>query len=191
MQVTVRDLMTTQPLTISELTSVEEATRKILERAACELYVVDDSGRLLGTISDYSLLKARMIQSDSQEPVAKFISRKMLLLTPDMRLDEVAGYFRESCYPRLAVIDDGRIVGQLSRRDVLRAMVVLEELATASADDDLDVAESCDLATAAETGRIHRLESPAEASLPTPAGLRTMPEAETKTDRSLGALAAR
>ena len=97
MQVTVRDLMTSQPLTIGALTSVEEATRKIIERAACELYVVDDSGRLLGTISDYSMLKARMTQSDSQEPVGKFISRKMLLLTPDMRLDEVAGYFRESC----------------------------------------------------------------------------------------------
>ena len=192
MQVTVRDLMTTQPLTISERTSVEEATRKILERAACELYVVDDSGRLLGTISDYSLLKARMIQSDSQEPVATFISRKMLLLTPDMRLDEVAGYFRESCYPRLAVIDDGRLVGQLSRRDVLRAMVVLEELATASADDDLDVAEPSGLATGSETGRIHRLETPAEASLPMPAGLRTTPEAsDTTSARSLGALAAR
>lgn len=191
MQVTVRDLMTTQPLTISELTSVEEATRKILERAACELYVVDDSGRLLGTISDYSLLKARMIQSDSQEPIAKFISRKMLLLTPDMRLDEVAGYFRESCYPRLAVVEDGRIVGQLSRRDVLRAMVVLEEIATASADDDFETVQPCGVATGSETGRIHRVESPAEPALPTPARLRTTQEAETKTDRSLGALAAR
>lgn len=191
MQVTVRDLMTTQPLTISELTSVEEATRKILERAACELYVVDDSGRLLGTISDYSLLKARMIQSDSQEPVAKFISRKMLLLTPVMRLDEVAGYFRESCYPRLAVVEDGRIVGQLARRDVLRAMVVLEELAIASADDDLETVEPCGVANGSETGRIHRVESPAGTPLPTPAGLRTTQDAETKTERSLGALATR
>ena len=191
MQVTVRDLMTSQPLTIGALTSVEDATRKILERAACELYVVDDSGRLLGTISDYSMLKARMTQSDSQEPVGKFISRKMLLLTPDMRLDEVAGYFRESCYPRLAVVDDGRIVGQLSRCDVLRAMVVLEEIATASADDDLEVAEPCGMATDPETKKIHRLESPTESGLPSPAGLRTNQKAEIKTARSLGALASR
>mgnify|MGYP002630939607 CR=1 FL=1 len=191
MQITVRDLMTSQPLTIGELTTVEEATRKILERAACELYVVDDNDRLLGTVSDYSLLKARMTQSDSGEPVTRFISRKMLLLTPDMRLDEVAGYFRESCYSRLAVVDGGRIVGQLSRRDVLRAIVVLEEIATVSADDDIEAVQPCDAATASETGRIHRIESPADAALPTPAGLRTTQEAAAmKTTGALGALTA-
>ena len=187
MQFTVRDLMTSQSLTICELATVEEATRMILERAACELYVVDDSGRLLGTISDYSLLKARMIQSDSQEPVTRLISRKMLLLTPDMRLDEVAGYFRESCYPRLAVVDGGRIIGQLSRRDVLRAMVVLEELATAS---DGEGFEAVRASGDAEIGRIRRVESPAETAPPTPAGLRTTQESDgAKTDRSHGVLA--
>ena len=173
MQVTVRDLMTTQPLTIGELTTVEEATRKILERAVSEVYVVDESGRLLGTVSDFSLLKARIIQSDSQEPVTRFMSRNMLLLTPNMRLEEVAGHFRESCYPRLAVVDGGRIVGQLSRRDVLRAMVVLEEIATASADDESETSTQTKTVSGSSGGRIRRLESPAETVLREPAGLRS------------------
>ena len=97
MQVTVRDLMTSQPLTVRELVTVEEATRKLLERAVSEVYVVDEDGRLLGTVSDFALLKARMIQADSQEPVTRFMSRNMVLLNPGMRLEEGAGYFRESC----------------------------------------------------------------------------------------------
>ncbi|MGZ0170099.1 MAG: CBS domain-containing protein [Planctomycetales bacterium] len=187
MQVTVRDLMTSQPLTLGELTTVEEATRKILERATSEAYIVDENGRLLGTVSDFALLKARMIQFDAQEPVTRFMSRNMVLLTPDMRLDEVAGYFRESCYPQLAVVDGGQVIGQLSRRDVLRAMVVLEELATAAGDDGRDADRP---SGSTEVGRIHRVESPANTAPPTPAGLRTTQEANSaKTDRSLGMLA--
>lgn len=185
MQVTVRDLMTSQPLTVRELVTVEEATRKILERAVCEVYVVDKDDRLLGTVSDFALLKARMIQADSQEPVTRFMSRNMVLLNPDMRLEEVAGYFRESCYPRLAVVEGGRIVGQLSRRDILRAMVVIEEIAMASTDDECETAEPI---VGSEVGRIHRLESPVEAAPPTPAGLRATP---AEPERSLRALAAR
>lgn len=187
MQVTVRDLMTSQPLTVGELTTVEEATRKILDRAASEAYVVDKSGRLLGTVSDFELLKGRMTHSNTEEPVTRCMSRSMVLLTPDMRLDEVAGYFRESCYPRLAVVDGGRLIGQLSRRDVLRTMVVLEELATAADDDSFETALTC---SGSEAGRIHRVESPAETAPPTPAGLRTTQESDSgKTNRPLGALA--
>lgn len=192
MQVTVRDLMTSQPLTVRELVTVEEVTRKILERAVCEAYVVDEDGRLLGTVSDFALLKARMIQADSQEPVTRFMSRNMLLLNPDMRLDEVAGFFRESCYPRLAVVDGGRVVGQLSRRDVLRAMIVIEEIALASADDDFEAVAISSVANNAEDGLIRRLESPAETVLPEPAGLRSVPESDNaETSRSLSSLAAR
>ena len=192
MQVTVRDLMTSQPLTVREQVTVEEATRKLLERAVSEVYVVDEDGRLLGTVSDFALLKARIIQADSQEPVTRFMSRNMVLLNPDMRLDEVTGYFRESCYPRLAVIDGGRVVGQLSRRDVLRAMVVIEEIAMASADDDFEAAAISSVAANSDDGLIRRLESPAESVLPEPAGLRSVPESDNaETGRSLSSLAAR
>ena len=192
MQVTVRDLMTSQPLTVRELVTVEEATRKLLERAVSEVYVVDEDGRLLGTVSDFALLKARMIQADSQEPVTRFMSRNMVLLNPGMRLEEVAGYFRESCYPRLAVVEGGRVVGQLSRRDILRAMVVIEEIAMASADDDFEAAALSSVAANSEDGRIRRLESPSATVLPEPAGLRSVSESDgAKIEHSLSSLATR
>lgn len=167
MQVTVRDLMTSEPLTIRELATVEEATRMILDRAVTELYVVDENGCLLGTVSDFTLLKARIVNCDPDELVTQYISRHMQLLNPDMRLDEVAGYFRESCCAKLAVVEAGHVVGQLSRRDILRAMVVLEELA-------LEAAEKRDSATAT----VHRFESPEDVIPPQPSGLAELPKPE-------------
>lgn len=192
MQITVRDLMTSEPLTLRELATVEEATRRILERAVSEAYIVDEDGRLLGTVSDSALLKARLIQTDAQEPVTRFMSRSMVLLSPEMRLDEVAGYFRESCYPRLAVIDGGQVVGQLSRRDILRAMVVISEIATASVSDDFNSAVPLNTSASSENGRIRRLETPEATILPEPAGLRSASDCGTaKGEHSLSSLATR
>lgn len=159
MQVTVRDLMTSQPLTVGEQATVDEATREILDRAANELYVVDESGRLQGVVSDFSLLKSRMMSPDSQEPVTSVMSRNMQLLTPDMQLDEVAGFFRESCCSRLAVVEGGQVVGQLSRRDVLRAMTVIQEI------DSTAGSVSSSHPVTSSANRLHRLES-AETSVP-------------------------
>lgn len=177
MQVTVRDLMTSQPLTVSEQATVAEATGMILDRAVNELYVVDGDDRLLGMVSDFALLKARMVNCDRDESVTRYISRKMQLLTPDMRLEEVAGFFRESYCPRLAVVEDGHIIGQLSRRDILRAMVVVEQIALEStADHEAVAAKMC------------RFESPEEVVPPQPSVLGDPGNSATT---ALGTLSAR
>lgn len=135
MQVSVRDLMTFQPPAIHERASIQEATRQMLDLAVSELYVVNSTGRLLGAVSDYELLKFNLLQGDASEPVERIMSRRMLILTPDLNLDDVVGLFRESCHQRLAVTEAGRLVGQLSRRDVLRAVLVLEELRSLELDE--------------------------------------------------------
>ncbi|MDA0282712.1 MAG: CBS domain-containing protein [Planctomycetota bacterium] len=190
MQVTVRDVMTTQPPIISADTSLHEATRMILDRALSELYVVDETGRLLGTVSDYSLLKARMIKCECNECVSRFISRDMVLLSPDMRLDEVSGFFRESCHSRLAVVEDGRVIGQLSRRNVLRAMVVIDELTHKPCSESFENTDSSFESSDAVSGSLltRRIESPAATMPPQPAGLRPVGEVACRTvSQSLGA----
>ena len=140
MQVSVRDLMASQPATIQQHTSLAEATRTILERALPEVYVTDDSGRLLGKVSDYELLKASLMKCDTAQPVTRIMSRNLLVLRPDTPYDEIAGLFRESCHSRLPVVENGHVVGQLCRRDVLRTLLVLEEFAR----DDRENAEAAD-----------------------------------------------
>ena len=188
MQVTVRDLMTSQPPTVRELTTLDEATRMILERALNELYVVDENGRLLGTVSDYSLLKARMIKSDAGEPVTRFMSRNMLLLNPDMKLDEVAGFFRESCHSLLAVVEGGHVIGQLSRRTVLRTMLVLDDQSTDSDDGGL---ETRVVSGSVDSSTIRRLEPIAATVPPEPSGLRAVDAADTRVPSTSGPLAIR
>ena len=128
MQVSVRDLMATQPATVNQHTTIAEARRIVLDGALPEVYVIDDLGRLLGTVSDYELLKATMMHADSEQPVLRVMSRSILVLRPETPFEQVAGLFRESCHARLPVVEGGQVVGQLCRRDVLRTLLLIDQM---------------------------------------------------------------
>jgi CBS domain-containing protein len=127
MQISVRDLMSTRPVTISASTTLHEATRILLERALDAICVCDDQGRLLGSVSDYELLKSRLLNTDNEQPIETIVSCSIMTLGPEMLLEDVAGYFRDSCRQRTPVLEDGRLIGELQRRDVLRALIVKSE----------------------------------------------------------------
>ena len=127
MQISVRDLMSTRPVTISASTTLHEATRILLERALDAICVCDDQGRLLGSVSDYELLKSRLLNTDNEQPIETIVSCSIMTLAPDMLLEDVASYFRDSCRQRTPVLEDGRLIGELQRRDVLRALIVKSE----------------------------------------------------------------
>ena len=123
MEISVHDLMSTRPLSISASATLREATQIDLARALDSVCICDDDGQLLGCISDYELLKARLLNVDADVPVSRFMGRSLVTLTPDMLLEDVACLFRDSCQQRLVVLKNGCLVGQLHRRDVLRYWV--------------------------------------------------------------------
>ena len=119
--------MSTRPVIISASTTLHEATRILLERALDAICVCDDQGRLLGSVSDYEILKSRLLNTDNEQPIETIVSRSIMTLGPEMLLEDVAGYFRDSCRQRTPVLEDGRLIGELQRRDVLRALIVKSE----------------------------------------------------------------
>lgn len=126
MRITVRDLMTLSPITVDATATIGETIAIVLDGAIGEVYVCDDDGRLLGAVTDYALLKAQLAQTDPTDPVERIMSRNFLMLHPDALIEQVAGQFRESSQSRVAVVEQGRVIGQLGRGSVLRAMLFLD-----------------------------------------------------------------
>ena len=132
MEISVRDLMSSRPLSVSPSATLREATQIVLARALDTVCVCDPQGRLLGCVSDYELLKAHLLNVDANVSVSQLMSRSLVTLAPDMLLEDVACLFRDSCHQRLVVLENGCLIGQLNRRDVLRATVVMEKLRQAN-----------------------------------------------------------
>ena len=121
----VSDYMTRDLATISPDTELAQAVRLMLERDVSGLIVTDADGRVAGVITERDCIKAAAEAGYYEEwggPVSKYMSAAVETVGPDDSLIDVAAKMAVSRHRRYPVVADGRLVGLLSRRDVLRAI---------------------------------------------------------------------
>ncbi len=107
--------------TINEKTTISEASRKMEKTGHTAFPVVDDEGNLVGLISRKDLDKAGH-HGLGHAPVKGFMSRNVVTVSPDASLQEMQAQMTEHAIGRLPVVKDGRIVGIVTRKDLLRAL---------------------------------------------------------------------
>ena len=128
---TAREIMTRKLVTLRADTPASEAAETLLRRKISGAPVVDEDGVLLGLLSEYDCLRAvasaeyQMDGHDAAETVADLMTRKCITVSPDLDLFGLAHEFVSQRVRRLPVVEEGRLIGQVSRRDALKAAVAL------------------------------------------------------------------
>lgn len=125
---TARDIMATSLVTFAPDTSIFEAIRVLIRRQISGAPVVGPSGMLLGVLSEHDCL--RVLSSDTfyageQEEagfVRDFMTAPRLTIASDLDIYAISHHFLNNAVRRLPVVEAGRLVGQVSRRDVLRGI---------------------------------------------------------------------
>lgn len=128
MRLTVADLMTQRPVNVAPECSADKAVEIISRHGVCELYVTDKQGRLLGVVPDYELLKAELSGEAVDATVEQLMSRNLPVFSPDSDAAEVARLFRDGRFSQFPVVSAGRLVGVITRGDVVRLMAVLRRI---------------------------------------------------------------
>lgn len=94
--------------------------------------VVDSNGRLLGIITETDLLKllTQGIQghSPNEATVADYMSTDVVTVPQTADIYYVAGIFLNNNFRRLPVVEDGKIVGAITRYDLLRVVQTLSAM---------------------------------------------------------------
>lgn len=119
---TARDIMTENVVTVRPTSSIREATELILREQVSGLPVVDGEERLAGIISEFALLATaydRKVMSDS---IANHMTSEVVSVDVDDPIRKVADLFIVHRVRRMPVMERGRLVGVISRRDVLQAV---------------------------------------------------------------------
>jgi len=125
----VRDYMAANLVTFTPDMDVLDAIHALVENRIAGAPVVDEHGNLIGMLSEFDCMKVALnagYHGDWGGPVADFMTRDTQTVDADMSIVDLAQRFIESHFRRFPVVRDNRLVGLVSRRDVLRA---LEELA--------------------------------------------------------------
>ena len=106
-----------------------DAINELVEKKISGASVVDEQGNLVGILSERDCMKVALDASYHGElggRVAEFMTRDVRTVQSDMSIVDLAELFYSNPLRRYAVFDDeNRLVGQISRRDVLRALQTL------------------------------------------------------------------
>ena len=124
----VTNFMTTDLVTVTPDMDIHRAMKVLLERQVSGMPVIGKDGELVGILSVKDCLKIAFSTSyhkDWAGSVSEFMSAEVETIESDTDIVEAAEIFLKNHYRRFPVVTDGRLVGMISRHDVLRA---LEEL---------------------------------------------------------------
>jgi len=106
-----------------------QAVDTILKKNLFGACIIDDHGKLLGILSEKECLKMYMnilegkrTEAVETATVGDYYFREVLTVSPDAGVVEVAQIFLANRFRRLPVVREGRLVGQITRRDIVRAM---------------------------------------------------------------------
>ena len=121
----VRNYMTTKLVTVTTDTEVMRAVHLLVDHDISGVPVVDAEGRLVGILTERDCIDVALNAGYFDEAggsVADYMSRIVETAGPDDSLLDVADRFRNSSYRRFPVVEDGKLIGLISRRDVLTAL---------------------------------------------------------------------
>ena len=123
---TVREFMERHVQTISPDTDIMDAVDFLLEKRVTGALVADASGKLVGMLTEYDCLKL-LTHGDARGEapsgtVRDYMSTNVQSIPPTMDIYYCAGLFMNVSFRRFPVVANGRIVGAITRFDLLRAV---------------------------------------------------------------------
>ncbi len=149
MSKTVADVMTPEPITVKPETPLKEAIQILAKRRISGLPVVDESGQLVGIISESDLMwqetgadmppyimfldsviylenparYEKELHKALGQTVGEVMSEKPITIEPNQSLHKAAQIMHDKKIRRLPVVgDSGQVIGILTQGDIIRTM---------------------------------------------------------------------
>jgi CBS domain-containing protein len=136
-QLSVRELMTESPRSTRADTLLRDAARDMVRSGIGALPVIEADGILVGMLSERELMRHMLslasINGSIPRPqsgmerarrrVRDVMTRQVLCVSPDQPLAEVASLMTNKDVDRVPVVEEGRLVGFLTRSDIVRKLI--------------------------------------------------------------------
>lgn len=120
--ITVAEIMAKSLVTLRPDMAMEQAIGVLLKNKVSGATVVDKDRNIVGMLSEKDCLRIfanRAYDSLPSAKVADYMSKDVVTVSPQEDLFSVADLFLKHPFRRLPVVDNGVLVGQVSRRDIL------------------------------------------------------------------------
>ena len=121
----VSDYMADSLTTFKPDMEMREAINHLVDKRISGAPVVDDHGNLVGVLSEQDCMKVALsagYHGDYGGLVKDYMNTSVTTIDAETSILKLAQLFIDTPYRRYPVLQNNRLVGQVSRRDVLRAL---------------------------------------------------------------------
>jgi CBS-domain-containing membrane protein len=158
------DIMTIGAVTVRPDSTVAHAARLMIEHRISGLPVVADHAGLVGMITEQDLMRRKELDTESQgspwleswlddtaahdyarehgRKVEDVMTREVVSVSPDASVREIVEVMQAKGIKRVPVVRDGRLIGLVSRANLLSALVPLTDEPPQPVVDDLQIRKS-------------------------------------------------
>jgi CBS domain-containing protein len=145
----VKDIMTTNVITVTPQTEIVQATKLLLENHINGVPVTDETGKLVGILCQSDLIaqqkklpvpsfftlldglvpltSMKYLESQVQKiaaiTVAQAMTSKPVAVQPDSSIEEVAALMVDNNFHTIPVVHKGELVGIIGKEDILRTIL--------------------------------------------------------------------
>ena len=146
-----RDVMVSPVITVRSSATVKEVAELLLEKRISAAPVVDDQGKLVGIVSEGDLLHraeagterhrswwlqgllgddvlaADFIRAHARK-VSDIVTKRVITASPETPLHELAGLMEKNAIKRVPILENGQLVGIVSRANLIQAVATARSL---------------------------------------------------------------
>jgi len=122
----VKDIMNTDVKTITPDSTVQKAAKKMDEFGIGSLIVVKD-GKLAGIVTERDILENVVAKAklSSQVMVKDIMTKEVIMVRPDMEVEDASEIMMEKKIKKLPVIKDDSLIGIITATDIVTAQPML------------------------------------------------------------------
>ena len=117
------DIMTTNVITAKKNMVLTDVIALLLRWHISAMPVVDDEDRMVGIVSEIDLVNLTFDGNARDTTVEEVMVTDIVSFSPNTQLAELVQSFSKRHLRRVPIIDKGKVVGIVSRRDILREML--------------------------------------------------------------------
>jgi len=127
----VSDYMTRDLITFKPEQTIESVMQKLIKHRISGGPVVNDKNELVGVISEGDCIKqiseSRYYNMPMQDKtIEKHVTMNVETIDGNMNIFDAANKFLEAKRRRFPIVENGKLVGQISQKDVLKAAMTLK-----------------------------------------------------------------
>jgi CBS domain-containing protein len=119
------DFMTCPVVTIGPQALLTDAIKLLLRHHVSGLPVTAADGTLVGIITEHDLMNFALSGEAADTTVEEAMTRQVIVFSPEADVATLVNALGTRQIRRVPIVDKGRLVGIVSRRDILREMLAM------------------------------------------------------------------